>query len=241
MLELSTLLVLLAVGFVAGLLSGAVGFGSGMILLPVLTTFYGVEVAVPVSTIAQMLSNLSKMGMGFKNIEWRQSGRFLILAAPLTALGAFGFAVVSKVPMTRLLCVFLIIFAIMKIMGKMTLPKKPATMIVGGGVTGLVNGLLGISGPLSSAVFLTLGLNPVAYIASEATAATAMHIIKIFMYGKLDLMNGEIFVCGLLIGLAMMLANFIAIKLIHNINKKLYQKIVAGVMIAASIWLFLSV
>ena len=37
----------------------------------------------------------------------------------------------------------------------------------GGGVTGLVNGLLGISGPLSSAVFLA----PVSYIASEATTA----------------------------------------------------------------------
>ena len=241
MLEASTLLILLAVGFIAGLLSGAVGFGGGMILLPVLTTFYGVEVAVPVSTIAQMLSNLSKMGMGFRNIEWKQAGRFLILAAPLTALGAYGFAVVPKVPMTRLLCIFLIIFAIMKIMGKLNLPKKPATMIVGGGITGLINGLLGISGPLSSAVFLTLGLTPVAYIASEATAATAMHIIKIFMYGKLDLMNWDIFICGLLIGLSMMLANFIAIKLIHNINKKLYQKIVAAVMIAASIWLFISV
>lgn len=44
-------------------------------------------------------------------------------------------------------------------------------MVVGGGVTGLVNGLLGISGPLSSAVFLTLELAPVSYIASEATTA----------------------------------------------------------------------
>ena len=51
------LVVLLIVGFVAGMLSGAVGFGGGMILLPVITYFYGVEVAVPVSTIAQSLSN----------------------------------------------------------------------------------------------------------------------------------------------------------------------------------------
>lgn len=41
----------------------------------------------------------------------------------------------------------------------------------GGGMTGLVNGLLGISGPLSNAVFLTLELAPVSYIASEATTA----------------------------------------------------------------------
>lgn len=42
--------ILMIVGMVAGLLSGSVGFGGGMILLPVITYFYGVEVAVPVST-----------------------------------------------------------------------------------------------------------------------------------------------------------------------------------------------
>lgn len=42
--------ILMIVGLVAGLLSGSVGFGGGMILLPVITYFYGVEVAVPVST-----------------------------------------------------------------------------------------------------------------------------------------------------------------------------------------------
>lgn len=55
------------------------GFGGGMILLPVITYFYGVEVAVPVSTIAQLLSNLSRVGMGkntkFGSIRKLQNGK----------------------------------------------------------------------------------------------------------------------------------------------------------------------
>ena len=231
---------LIVVGLVAGLLSGSVGFGGGIILLPLITYFYGVEVAVPVSTIAQLLSNLSRVGMGFRQINWKAVGQFLILAVPFTALGAFGFAKVPKAPMTVVLCVFLIIFAIMKLKGKMKFPHKPATMIIGGGVTGLVNGLLGISGPLSSAVFLTLELAPVSYIASEATAAATMHIIKAIVYGKMSLMSGSIFLNGLFIGCAMMLGNFIAMRCIRNVNKKLYQKIVAGVLIAVSFWLIIS-
>lgn len=225
------------VGLIAGLLSGAVGFGGGMILLPVITYFYGIEVAVPVSTIAQLLSNLSRVGMGWKSIDWRAVGRFLLPAIPLTALGALGFAYIPKGPMTIVLCIFLILFAIQKLRGKMQLPKRPATMYIGGGLTGLINGLLGISGPLSSAVFLTLDLAPVAYIASEATAAAAMHIVKAIVYGKLSLMSWEIFLSGLGIGCAMIVGNFVAMRCIRTVNRKRYQRIVACVMIGVSLWL----
>lgn len=233
--------ILILVGFCAGLFSATVGFGGGMILLPVITSIYGIELAIPISTIAQMLSNLSKVGIGFKEVKWKHVGFFLLTAAPLTALGALGFGIANKVIMTRILCIVLIIFAILKITGKLSLPKTQNTMLIGGGLTGFINGMMGISGPLSSAVFLTLELAPVAYIASEAAAATAMHVIKIFVYNKLALVNLNIFLNGLYIGIAMIAGNFIAMNLIGKIKNKVYQKIVATAMIGLSIWLFFSV
>lgn len=229
------------VGLIAGTLSGSVGFGGGMVLLPVITYFYGVEVAVPVSTIAQMMSNLSRAAMGWRQIQWRQVAWFLVPALPFTALGAFGFSVVDKALMTKMLCVFLIVFSIMKLWGKLHLPKGRRTMLIGGSLTGFINGMLGISGPLSSAVFLTLELSPVAYIVSEATAAAAMHIVKAVTYGKFDLMNWTIFLNGFFIGCAMMAGNFAALRLIRHANKKPYQRVVAAVMIAVSVWLFVTV
>ncbi len=236
-----TYVVLVLVGLIAGLLSGAVGFGGGMILLPVITYFYGIDVAVPISTIAQLMSNISKMAFGLKSIVWKYAGYFLLTAIPLTALGVLGFSIAPKHIMTQILGVVLIIFAVMKIMGKMNLPKSRATLLIGGGITGGINGLMGISGPLSSAVFLSIGLAPVSYIATEATAAAAMHLVKIIMYNKLSLMNTHIFMEGLYIGAAMVLGNFIANRMLRKINnKKLYQKIVAGFMIVVSIWLVIS-
>jgi uncharacterized membrane protein YfcA len=159
----------------------------------------------------------------------------------LTALGAYGFVIVPKQLMTRILCFFLIFFSIMKLVGRMELPRSKSTVLIGGGITGLTNGLLGISGPISSAVFMTFGLSPVAYIASEATAASVMHIIKTFMYGKMNLMDEHIFLNGVFIGIAMMAGNFFALKFIRHVNKKRYQKVVAGVMILVSLWLMVTI
>ena len=210
-----------------------------MVLLPVITSVYGIELAIPISTVAQLLSNLSRAGMGFRQIQWKQVLLFLATAAPLTALGAIGFSLADKTLMTRILCVGLIIFAVMKISGKMHLPKKNATLLVGGGVTGFINGMLGISGPLSSAVFFALDLGAVAYIASEAAAAAMMHVVKIVVYNKFALMDLSVFLNGLYIGCAMMLGNFVAMRLIGKMKNKIYQKIVAVAMILLSIWLFI--
>ena len=235
------IIILTVAGFAAGLLSGTVGFGGSMILLPAITTCYGIEVAVPMATVAQLLSNIFRTGAGFKSIRWRKVGFFLILAAPLTIVGAYGFVVVPKEVMTRILCVLLTVFALLDLSEKFRLPRSRWTMLAGGAVSGIVNGLLCLSGPISSAVFLTLGLSPVAYIASEAAAAVVMHIIQLVMYGEFELLGRQILLEGMLLGVAMVAGNYIAMRRIQTIRRKMYRRIVAAVMVICSIWLFLSV
>lgn len=231
-------ILLILTGFVAGLLSSSIGFGGGMVLLPVTIYFFGIEVAVPVCTFAQLLSNFSRVIIGLKDVKWKQAGWFLVTSVPLTALGAYSFSIAPKSLMTKVVSIFLILFAILKLRGKIHLPHRPATMLIGGGVTGLINGLLSISGPLSSAVFLTLDLSPVSYIASEAFAATVMHLVKITVYGELNLVTLPIIYNGLSIAAAMVVGNLLAMKTIGRIKGKVYQKIVAGCMIVLSLLLF---
>ena len=233
-------ILILIIGLFAGILSSSIGFGGGMVLLPVVTAFYGIEVAVPVCTIAQLLSNASRSVFGWEEIEWKKTLWFLLPSIPLTALGAYGFSVAPKNIMTCVVGVALIVFAIQKIRGKLHFPKGPLNMFIGGCVTGFINGMLSISGPLSSAVFLTLDLSPVSYIASEATAATVMHIVKIIVYGKLDLVNTDIIVTGLSIAIAMIIGNYIAMRFIKNVDRKKYRKVVALCMIILSLFLIIS-
>ena len=223
-------LIFVIIGFVGGFLSGAVGCSGGLIIIPAITSLFGVEVAVPVSAVAQLMSNASKAIIGFRKICWRKVIQFSIFALPFTALGAFGFAIAPRVTITRIICVCLVVFAFMTFMGKLRLP-----------LTGAVNGLVGLYGPLSSSVFLTLNLSPVAFIATEGLAAASMHIVRAYTYHALGFLGFSAIIHGVIIGVMMMLGNFVAMRLIRHINKKFYNKLVLGVIILVSVWLFITV
>ena len=64
-------LIVLIVGLMAGVLSGIIGTGSSMMLMPVLVILYGPQQAVPVMAIASILGNLGKVLSWWREIDWR--------------------------------------------------------------------------------------------------------------------------------------------------------------------------
>lgn len=219
--------ILILASFIAAFVSGAAGFGGALLLLPVVTTFVGAEVAVPVLTIAQLIGNLSRMFWGIKQIDWKSVGLFSITALPLAALGAFGFSVLPKDIVTRCIGGVLIILVLFKALKKIEFKNGKRAMLIGGAATGLLSGLVGSGGPIGAAAFLTLGLPPVAYIASEATTATAMHILKTVIYSKLIGLNLSSLLTGLAMGAAMVAGTFAANRIIRKMEKAKFQKYVA--------------
>lgn len=219
--------ILIGTSFIAAFVSGAAGFGGALLLLPVVTACVGAEVAVPVLTIAQLIGNLSRMAFGFKQIDWKSVGVFCATALPLAALGAFGFSVLPKAMITRCIGGTLILLVLIKMLKKLEFKNSRRAMLIGGAATGLLSGLAGSGGPIGAAAFLTLGLPPVAYIASEAATATAMHILKTGIYSKLLGLNASAFLTGLAMGASMIAGTFAANRVVQKMEKGKFQRYVA--------------
>lgn len=219
--------ILIVCSFVAALISGAAGFGGSLLLLPVVTACVGPSVAVPVLTIAQLIGNLSRMALGFRQIDWKAAGWFCLTALPLAALGAFGFALLPQGLVSRFIGATLVVLVLVKLLLKKELPKGKGTLLVGGAVTGGLSGLCGSGGPIGAAVFLSLGLPPVAYIASEAATATAMHVLKTVIYSKLTNMSAVTLLTGIAMGTAMLVGTFVANRLIKKLDRNKFQTYVA--------------
>src|SRR3569623_3012663 len=82
------LILVLIVGLAAGVLSGIVGTGSSIMLVPVLAYVYGPKAAVPIMAVASVMATLSRILAWWREVDWRAFAGYSITGAPAAFLGA---------------------------------------------------------------------------------------------------------------------------------------------------------
>lgn len=212
--------------FAAAAISGSAGFGGALLLLPLLNQVVGVTEAVPLLTIVQIIGNAARALMGWRNIHRRPVSLFLAAAIPFSMLGALSFATLPTTLVTRIVGGAILLFVILKVTGTIAFKPSRRVLVIGGGVTGLLSGLVGSAGPLGAAVFLSLGLPSLAYVASEAVAAIAMHAAKTIVYGATIDLGTTFWPLAIAMGLAMILGTWAGRSLIKRLPAERFRQIV---------------
>ncbi|GKU24130.1 sulfite exporter TauE/SafE family protein [Clostridium folliculivorans] len=240
-LHFSYAYILLFIGsFIAAAISGAAGFGGALLLLPLLTKTIGTTYAVPILTIAQLIGNASRAFMSFKQIKWKPVGYFTVGAIPMAFLGAFSFVKVSENIINRGIGITVILFVILKYFKILKFKPSNITLLIGGGVTGLLSGLVGSAGPIGAALFLSLNLPATSYVSSEAVTAVAMHITKTIVYQKYLGIGLQALGTGLFMGLAMIFGTWTGKKTIEKMPKELFIKLVGILLIIMGLQMVIS-
>jgi uncharacterized protein len=234
---MATAIFLCAAAYLAAAISGAAGFGGAFLLLPLLVATLGVTQAVPLLTIAQFIGNVSRAGLGFSLIHWRPVGLFLVGAIPMSVLGALAFVELPKDLVTRSIGAVILLFVILKYFGIVGFRGSPALLVIGGGLVGFLSGLVGSAGPLGAAVFLSLGLPPFAYVASEASTALVMHGVKMVVYQQYLSLDRKLWVLAGFMGVAMVLGTWSAKSVIERMSPKTFQRFVAGLLILVALYM----
>lgn len=220
-------LILLLASFFAAAISGVAGFGGALLLLPILSKTMGTTMAVPILTIAQLIGNLSRVFFGFKQIKWKPVYIFIMGAVPMSVIGAFSFVKVPKELITRGIGFVIIAFVILKYFKVLKFEASNKTIFIVGAVVGLISGIVGSAGPIGAALFLSLNLTPVSYIASEAVTAIAMHISKTIVYQKYIGIGRYELIIGLYMGFAMIMGTWAGKKFIDKMPKEIFIKFVS--------------
>ncbi|MBU2907523.1 sulfite exporter TauE/SafE family protein [Arenibacter algicola] len=238
-MEPTQIIVILILSLLAATISGVAGFGGGLILLPLLTYFVPLNVAVPLLTVAQLFGNGSRVYFSYKELRWRPVILFLLGAIPFAVLGSRLMVNIDSSLLKICIGIFLVLVVIYKRCNKKDFGLNRYWLIPGGAITGFVSGLIGSAGPVGAVFFLGLKLPPLSYISSEAFTALSMHLTKIFVYGKYELLNIDTFVTGTLAGFAMVGGSYLGKRIITKISTKRVDFIIEILLLVSSVQLII--
>ena len=185
-----TLLIL----FVAYLVRGIAGFGSGLIAIPLLAIFHPLSLVVP---IVVLLDYLGSAAQGVKNrnaIKWSE----LMPLLPFTLLGCvialYLFSSIDPIALKRALGVFVLIFAVYQILPLPDLRGSRIWAFPAGLLGGLVGTIFGTGGPFYMIYLSLRGLGKTETRASFASYFFIDGSIRLIGFFLIGMLNKELFI-----------------------------------------------
>jgi len=224
--------VLVVGALVGSLIGGVAGFGTGIIMLPLVAWVLGLRAAVPVLTVTMAIGNLARIWWSRGEVDRGVVARFAIGAVPATALGTalyvgapsewlgrfVGLFLIASVPLRRILAMDFF---------RMRLAYFPAL----GAVVGLVSGLVVTTGPLNTPFFLAYGLRRGAYVGTEAVCAMVMHLSRGAALARYALLTWETFAVGALLGATMFAGSWLGRRVLDRMSDRLFLAIIEVLLV----------
>ena len=217
----TALLAVLAVG--AGVLSGVVGTGSSLLLLPVLVSLYGPRVAVPVMGIAAVMGNVGRAVVWWRRIAWRPVLAYSLPGVPAAALGAHTLlSIPPSVVDAVLAAFFLAMIALRRTSAGAEWRLGTRHMAIAGGIVGFLTGMVLSTGPLSVPIFTAYGLTGGAFLGTEAASSLLLYGGKLATFGASGALDGPTITRGVAIGAALMAGSIGARAIVDRIATRTY-------------------
>jgi uncharacterized membrane protein YfcA len=230
------LLIILAVGLVAGTISGIVGTGTSIMLMPVLVYQYGPKQAVPIMAIAAVMANLSRILAWWRDVDWRACAAYSVTGIPAAALGARTLLALPSRAVDVAIGLFLIAMVpVRHWLARHDFKFSLWHLAVGGAVIGYLTGIVVSTGPLSVPLFLFYGLAKGAFLATEAASSLGLYLSKSAVFQHFGALTPDVALKGLIAGSSLMSGAFIAKRFVLRLEPDVFRLVMDGIMIAAGL------
>jgi len=226
--------------FVAYLVRGITGFGSGLIAIPLLTLMYPLTTVVPVVVCLDVIGSTAQAVANRRNVEWK----ILLPLFPVTLLGIAGawffFRYVDTSTLSLLLGIFIIFFAVYQVLPAPALKGGPVMALPFGVLGGLLGTLFGTGGPAYVIYFNLRGLSKSEFRASYAVYFMIDGAVRLAVYIlALGLISAELaflLVCSLV---PFALGLFAGGKVHSDISPETFKRLISLVLLLSGVALIL--
>lgn len=226
----------LIVGLAAGAISGIIGTGSSIILLPVLVFQFGPKQAVPIMAIAAVMSNVAKVMAWWREVDWRAFAAYSIPGVPAAALGARTLLVLpAHLVDVALGAFFLAMIPVRHWLHARSFKIKLWQLALAGAAIGYITGIVLSTGPLSVPAFTSYGLVKGAFLSTEAASSLALMISKAATFRELGALPSPAIMQGLIIGSSVMAGSFAGKSVVQRMSLHTFQYILDAVLLCSGL------
>ncbi|HYF57855.1 MAG TPA: sulfite exporter TauE/SafE family protein [Burkholderiaceae bacterium] len=210
---------LLAAGTGAGVLGGVVGFGSSVVMMPLLALAFGPKAAVPMMAVASLMANLSRVAVWWREVDLRAVAAYVVPAVPAAALGARTMLALDA----RWVELALGAFLIAMVPARRALQHRHrrigrAQLAAVGAAVGFLTGIVASTGPVNAPFFLAHGLVKGAYLGTEALASAAVYLAKALVFRDGGALPVDAMIAGAIVGSSLMLGSWLAKRLVERME-----------------------
>ena len=226
----------LAVGLLAGAISGIIGTGSSIMLVPVLVYQFGPKEAVPIMAVAAVMGNLARILAWWREVDWRAAAAYVATGAPAAVLGAKTLLVLPS----HAVGIAIGLFLLAMIPGRRWLAAHQVKLslwhlLVIGAFVGYLTGIVVTTGPITVPIFLMYGLVKGAFLATEAAGSLAIYLSKVLAFRGFGAMPFDIFVKGLITGSALMAGTFLSKRFVLRLDAESFRYMLDGLMLVSGL------
>jgi len=192
--------IILIAGLIAGTISGVIGTGSSIILLPILVLQFGPKQAVPIMAIAALMANVARVMAWWRDVDWRACAAYSITGVPAAALGARTLLVLpSRFVDAALGAFFLLMIPARRWLENHAFRIRLWHLALAGAVIGFLTGIVISTGPLSVPAFTAYGLMKGPFLSTEAMSSLALYVTKVATFRGLGALPLPAIVSGLIV------------------------------------------
>lgn len=176
-------LLLCLLTLVASGIGTATGFGTSTIMIPVLTLFMPMPIALLFVGIIHLCGDIWKVLLFKKGLLWNLILGFGLSGIIASFLGASLSLQAPDLPFKRMLGAFLIVYVIFLFLKRdWALPKTQGTAVFGGLLSGLFAGFFGVGGAVRGAFLTAFNLPKEVYIFTSGLIALFIDVTRVSRY-----------------------------------------------------------
>lgn len=210
----------------AGLIRGFTGFGSALVIAPVLSLLVGPRAAVPAIVIANMFTTAQLLPGAVRTVAWSRVVPLAIAGCLCVPLGAMLLITVDQDLMRRAISFLTVTFALLMLWGwRYTGKVKPAIAAGVGGAGGILSGAASIGGP-PVIIFLLAGPDPAA--TNRATFIFYFlftQLVGIAMYWSTALLDRRVGVLCIILMPSLVLGMWIGERMFNRASENMFRRV----------------